>query len=108
MRVSIVGSGYVGTTVAACFTDMGHDVVNVDIDQDIVDAINAGKAPIHEPGLDDLLATHGGDTLAATTDYEDVLRRTSRSSRSQRLQRGRQHRHVNYRSSRRNPQRHPS
>ncbi|AAG18685.1 UDP-glucose dehydrogenase [Halobacterium salinarum NRC-1] len=73
MRVSIVGSGYVGTTVAACFTDMGHDVVNVDIDQDIVDAINAGKAPIHEPGLDDLLATHGGDTLAATTDYEDVL-----------------------------------
>ncbi|MGB9961578.1 UDP-glucose 6-dehydrogenase AglM [Halobacterium sp. MBLA0001] len=73
MRVSIVGSGYVGTTVAACFADMGHDVVNVDIDQDIVDTINAGQSPIHEPGLDDLLATHGDDTLTATTDYEDVL-----------------------------------
>lgn len=73
MRVSIVGSGYVGTTVAACFADMGHDVVNVDIDEEIVNAINAGQSPIHEPGLDDLLATHGGDTLTATTDYEEIL-----------------------------------
>ena len=72
MRVSIVGSGYVGTTVAACFADMGHDVVNVDIDDEIVAAINDGRAPIHEPGLDDLLAEHGGDALAATTDYAAV------------------------------------
>ncbi|WP_435118877.1 UDP-glucose 6-dehydrogenase AglM [Halolamina sp. C58] len=73
MRVSIVGSGYVGTTIAACFADMGHDVVNVDIDEETVDAINDGRSPIHEPGLDDLLATHGGDALTATTDYEDIL-----------------------------------
>ncbi|TKX39007.1 UDP-glucose/GDP-mannose dehydrogenase family protein [Halorubrum sp. CGM5_25_10-8B] len=72
MRVSIVGSGYVGTTVAACFADMGHEVVNVDIDEEIVAAINDGRAPIHEPGLDDLLAEHGGDALTATTDYAAV------------------------------------
>ncbi|OYR67241.1 UDP-glucose 6-dehydrogenase AglM [Halorubrum ezzemoulense] len=72
MRVSIVGSGYVGTTVAACFADMGHEVVNIDIDEEIVAAINDGRAPIHEPGLDDLLAEHGGDALTATTDYAAV------------------------------------
>ena len=75
MNVSIIGSGYVGTTVAACFADLGHDVVNVDIDEAVVDAINAGEAPIHEPGLDDLVATHGGDGLRATTDY-DAIRET--------------------------------
>ncbi len=69
MRISIVGSGYVGTTVAACLADAGHEVVNVDIDEEVVDAINAGEAPIHEPGLDELVAAHGGDRLRATTDY---------------------------------------
>jgi UDPglucose 6-dehydrogenase len=51
VNVSIVGSGYVGTTIAACFADLGHSVVNVDIDEDVVDSINDGRAPIHEPGL---------------------------------------------------------
>jgi len=73
MRISIIGSGYVGTTIAACFADLGHEVVNVDIDEEIVAAINNGESPIHEPGLDDLIATHGGDTLTATTAYDDVL-----------------------------------
>jgi len=72
MDVSIVGSGYVGTTVAACLADIGHDVVNVDIDESVVDAINAGETPIHEPGLDPLVSTYGGDGLRATTDYGAV------------------------------------
>ncbi|MGM0399389.1 MAG: UDP-glucose 6-dehydrogenase AglM, partial [Halobacteriota archaeon] len=72
MDVSIVGSGYVGTTIAACFADLGHDVVNVDVDESIVAAINDGDAPIHEPGLDDLVADHAGDGLRATTDYGAV------------------------------------
>jgi len=75
MNVSIVGSGYVGTTVAACLADLGHEVTTVDIDEDIVDAINDGEAPIHEPGLDELVAEHGGKRLRATTDY-DVIRET--------------------------------
>jgi UDPglucose 6-dehydrogenase len=72
MNLSVVGSGYVGTTVAACLADLGHSVTNVDIDRDIVVDINAGEAPIHEPGLDDLLAKHGGKRLRATTDYGAV------------------------------------
>jgi UDPglucose 6-dehydrogenase len=73
MRISIIGSGYVGTTIAACFADMGHNVVNVDINEAIVEAINSGQSPIHEPGLDDLLAAHSGDRLTATTEYDAVL-----------------------------------
>jgi UDPglucose 6-dehydrogenase len=72
MDVSIVGSGYVGTTVAACFADLGHDVVNVDIDESVVAALNDGEAPIHEPGLDELLVTYGGGRLRASTDYDAI------------------------------------
>lgn len=72
MNVSIVGSGYVGTTVAACLADDGHEVTNVDVDEEVVAAINEGDAPIHEPGLDDLVAEYGGGRLRATTDYGAV------------------------------------
>ncbi|WP_372479557.1 UDP-glucose 6-dehydrogenase AglM [Halomicrobium sp. HM KBTZ05] len=72
MKVSIVGSGYVGTTLAACLADLGHDVVNVDIDESVVAAINDGDAPIHEPGLAERIERHAGDRLRATTDYAAV------------------------------------
>ena len=73
MRASIVGSGYVGTTVAACLADLGHEVTTVDIDEDVVAAINAGDTPISEPGLDELVSAYGGDRMRATTDYGAVL-----------------------------------
>ncbi|SDR12556.1 UDP-glucose 6-dehydrogenase AglM [Natronobacterium texcoconense] len=72
MNVSIVGSGYVGTTVAACLADLGHEVVNVEIDEDVVETINAGDAPIHESGLEQRIADHAGTNLRATTDYAEV------------------------------------
>ncbi|WP_193310260.1 UDP-glucose 6-dehydrogenase AglM [Halorubrum halophilum] len=72
MRATVVGSGYVGTTLAACLADAGHDVTAIDIDSEVVAAINDGHAAIHEPGLDDLLAEHAGDRLRATTEYESV------------------------------------
>ena len=72
MRISIVGSGYVGTTIAACFADVGHNVVNVDIDESTVASLNDGRPPIHEPGLDELVAEHAGNGLRATTDYAAV------------------------------------
>ena len=77
MQLSVVGSGYVGTTIAACFADLGHDVVNVDIDEEIVAAINNAEAPIHEDGLPELLEKHAGDDstnrLRATTDYAEII-----------------------------------
>jgi UDPglucose 6-dehydrogenase len=69
MNVGIVGSGYVGTTVAACFAELGHRVTNVDVDESVVETIEAGQSPVDEPRLDELLARHGGDRLRATTDY---------------------------------------
>ncbi|GAA5050854.1 UDP-glucose 6-dehydrogenase AglM [Haladaptatus pallidirubidus] len=72
MKLSIIGSGYVGTTVAACFAKLGHSVTNIDIDEEIVKQINSGTAPIHEPGLDDLVAEYGGNQLRATTVYSAI------------------------------------
>ncbi len=72
MRVSIVGSGYVGTTVAACLADVGHEVDNIDIDSDVVTAINEGRTPIHEQGLDKLVSTYSGSRLRAHSTYEVV------------------------------------
>ena len=72
MHASVVGSGYVGTTVAACLADLGHDVTAVDVDEEIVERLNAGESPIHEPGLDPLVSAYGGSTLEATTDHAAV------------------------------------
>ncbi|HEX9812427.1 MAG TPA: 2-dehydropantoate 2-reductase N-terminal domain-containing protein, partial [Burkholderiales bacterium] len=45
MKVSIVGTGYVGLVTGACFAEVGHDVVCVDVDRAKVDKINRGEAP---------------------------------------------------------------
>lgn len=55
MKVSIVGSGYVGLVSGACFAEMGHDVVCVDNDKTKVALLRSGGIPIYEPGLEPLL-----------------------------------------------------
>ncbi len=72
MHITVIGSGYVGTTISACFAELGHTVTAIDIDQEIVDTLNAGEAPISEPGLKDLIATHAGGRLTASTSYDAV------------------------------------
>jgi UDPglucose 6-dehydrogenase len=72
LDVSVVGSGYVGTTLAACLADLGHSVTAIDIDEDIVEQLNAGESPIHEPGLDALLTAYAGNSLRASTDHDSV------------------------------------
>lgn len=72
MHLAVIGSGYVGTTLGACMADIGHRVTTVDIDEEVVNTLNAGEAPIHEPGLAPLIASNAGDRLTATTDYADI------------------------------------
>lgn len=68
MRVSIVGTGYVGLVTGACLADCGHEVTCVDVDARKVDMINAAQPPIHETGLQALLERHIGTRLRASAD----------------------------------------
>ncbi|MEV5976905.1 UDP-glucose/GDP-mannose dehydrogenase family protein [Streptomyces sp. NPDC052114] len=56
MRMTVIGTGYVGTVHAACMADIGHQVLGLDIDADRIASLSAGRAPLHERGLDELLA----------------------------------------------------
>ena len=56
MRATVVGLGYVGLVTAACLADWGHDVVGVDGDERRLEDLKAGRMPLHEPGLEDLVA----------------------------------------------------
>ena len=55
MRVSIIGTGYLGATTAACLTDMGFEVIGVDVDEAKIDMLRSGQVPFYEPGLDEIL-----------------------------------------------------
>ncbi len=68
MNLSIVGTGYVGLVTGVCLAERGHNVTCIDVDRNKVDMINAGKAPIHETGLPEMLVKNIGRRLTATTD----------------------------------------
>lgn len=74
MRIVMVGSGYVGLVSGACFADFGHDVVCVDKDEAKIEALRAGRIPIFEPGLADLVAKGGrAERLTFTTDLKAAV-----------------------------------
>jgi UDPglucose 6-dehydrogenase len=73
MKVSIVGTGYVGLVSGACLAELGHQVVCIDVDQRKVDMINAAQAPIHEEGLPALMQRHVGVNLRAVTDLKKAV-----------------------------------
>jgi UDPglucose 6-dehydrogenase len=72
MRISVVGGGYVGLVSSACFAELGHSVDIIEIDEGKVEAINSGKPPIYEKGLEELLSKHVGGNLRAITNYDNV------------------------------------
>ncbi|MET8074976.1 UDP-glucose/GDP-mannose dehydrogenase family protein [Streptomyces sp. NPDC005303] len=70
MRLTVIGTGYLGATHAACMAELGHEVLGVDVDPDKVAALQAGQVPFHEPGLPELIAKHTvSGRLRFTTDY---------------------------------------
>lgn len=76
MKVSIVGTGYVGLVTGACLADCGHDVICVDVDPRKVDMINSAQAPIHEKGLPELLQRNSGRRLRAVTNLSEAVAAT--------------------------------
>lgn len=56
MKITIIGTGYVGLVTGACLAELGNDVFCLDVDQRKIDLLNSGGIPIHEPGLDDVVA----------------------------------------------------
>lgn len=73
MRVSVVGTGYLGATHAACMAELGFEVLGLDVDPRKIEALSRGELPFHEPGLPELLIKHvKSGRLQFTTSYEEV------------------------------------
>jgi len=74
MRIAMIGSGYVGLVSGACFSDFGHHVVCVDKAAAKIDALNSGRMPIYEPGLDALVAKNvAAGRLSFTTELTPAV-----------------------------------
>ncbi|HEY9626721.1 MAG TPA: UDP-glucose/GDP-mannose dehydrogenase family protein [Coleofasciculaceae cyanobacterium] len=73
MKVSVVGTGYVGLVSGVCLSEKGHQVICVDVDRAKVDQINKGIPPIYEAGLEELLQKNIGTNLVATTDLRQAV-----------------------------------
>ena len=74
MRITMIGSGYVGLVSGACFSDFGHQVVCVDKDAGKIEALRQGRMPIFEPGLDQLVAANvAAGRLSFTTELAPAV-----------------------------------
>src|SRR3970040_2059483 len=75
MNICVVGTGYVGLVTGAVFADPGNGVVWVDNDRATIEALKAGRMPIYEPGLEEMVARNVGDRrLSFTTDLGTGIR----------------------------------
>ncbi|MBT6651096.1 MAG: UDP-glucose/GDP-mannose dehydrogenase family protein [Flavobacteriales bacterium] len=74
MKVGVIGSGYVGLVAAACFAEMGNDVICVDVDQNKISKLKDGIIPIYEPGLEVLVKeNYKRESLKFTTEINGSL-----------------------------------
>ena len=78
MKISVIGTGYVGLVSGACFAQMGNIVTCVDIDEKKIESLKQGKVPIYEPGLEDMvLENYKNGTLHFTTDVKEAIGNTA-------------------------------
>ncbi|CAM3556110.1 UDP-glucose/GDP-mannose dehydrogenase family protein [Micrococcus flavus] len=74
-RLSVIGTGYLGATHAACMAELGFEVLGVDVDPAKIARLSRGEVPFHEPGLPELLRTHvASGRLRFTTDVAEAAR----------------------------------
>ncbi|GAA4207689.1 UDP-glucose/GDP-mannose dehydrogenase family protein [Actinocatenispora rupis] len=72
-RLTFLGTGYLGSTYAACFAELGYEVLGMDVDEAKIAKLAAGENPIHEPGLDELLKRNlASGRLRFSTSYEEA------------------------------------
>ena len=72
-RITVIGTGYLGATHAACMAELGFDVLGMDVDPDKIAALASGRVPFWEPGLEELMAPHvASGRLRFTTDMAEV------------------------------------
>lgn len=73
LRLSVVGTGYLGATHAACMAELGFEVIGLDVDPAKIEILTSGRVPFYEPGLDEVLARNlQAGRLRFTTSWEEV------------------------------------
>lgn len=75
MKITVIGTGYVGLVAGTCFSDTGNEVICVDVDEEKIKKLNRGELPIYEPGLQEIIKRNlAADRLSFTTDIESAVK----------------------------------
>lgn len=78
MNLAVVGTGYVGLVAGTCFAESGNEVICVDIDEPKISMLQAGKVPIYEPGLEEMVRRNAAEQrLFFTTDLDGAVKKAS-------------------------------
>ena len=75
MKVAIIGTGYVGLVTGTCLSELGNEVLCVDVDKNKIEGLKQGHVPIYEPGLDAMIRENvGREQLGFKTEIEEALK----------------------------------
>src|SRR5690606_6268159 len=74
MKITVIGTGYVGLVSGACFADVGNTVLCLDVEERKIAMLKSGQVPIHEPGLDAMLERNiTAERIFFTTNYDEAI-----------------------------------